>query len=163
MTRMIEQILDFARIRAGRSFALELESANVHEICQSVVDELRLSRPDRQIVLDVAGQGDVICDADRIAQVLSNLIGNAIQHEISGPIHVVVRDAPGDAVAIDVHNFGPAISEHAQANIFDAFWRGSTGEEHGASVDCAFIANEIMHAHGRVDRGTLTRSRWDYV
>ena len=48
MARMISQILDFARIRSGQSFELEFESADLRQVCQSVVDEFRLSRPDRR-------------------------------------------------------------------------------------------------------------------
>ena len=114
MTRMISQTLDFARIRSGQSFQLELEPADLRPLCQSVIDELRLSRPDQEIALSVEGRADAVFDSDRIAQVLSNLIGNAIQHGRGGPISVIVREATPDAVAIEVHNFGPAIPQAAQ-------------------------------------------------
>ena len=126
MTRMIDQILDFARIRSGQSFELQLESADLRQVCQSVIDELRLSRPDQEIALSIEGRADAVFDSDRIAQVLSNLIGNAIQHGTGGPISVTVREATPDAVAIEVHNFGPAIPKAAQAGLFDAFNRETT-------------------------------------
>jgi signal transduction histidine kinase len=150
MTRMIDQILDFARIRAGLSFELQLESANLHQICNTVVDELRLSKPDQQIALNVEGQGDATCDADRIARVLSNLIGNAIQHGTGGPISVTVSDAAPDAVAIEIHNFGPPIPKAAQESIFDAFRRETTaGGRPSKSIGLGlFIANQIVGAHG---------------
>jgi YHS domain-containing protein len=56
MTRMIDQILDFARIRSGQSFALQLESADLRQVCQSVIDELRLSRPDQEIALSILAE-----------------------------------------------------------------------------------------------------------
>jgi signal transduction histidine kinase len=149
MTRMIEQILDFARIRSGQSFELQLESADLRQVCQAVIEELRLSRPEQEIALSVEGRADAICDSDRIAQVLSNLIGNAIQHGTLGPITVTVRDATADALAIEVHNVGQAIPQPAQARIFDAFNRDATAGDRGSSVGLGlYIANQIVRAHG---------------
>jgi PAS domain S-box-containing protein len=127
MTRMIDQILDFARIRSGQSFELRLEAANLEQICQAVIDELSLSRPDHTIELSIKDSAEAICDSDRMAQALSNLIGNAIQYGTAGPITVTVHEATPDAVVIDVHNDGPAIPEAAQAAIFDAFNREASG------------------------------------
>jgi PAS domain S-box-containing protein len=149
MTRMIGQILDFARIRSGQSFELRLESADLRQVCEAVVDELRLTKPDREIVLSIEGRADAVFDSDRIAQVLSNLIGNAIQHGTQGPIRVTVRDASPDAVAIDVHNFGPTILRATQARLFEAFHRTTTAGSHQTSIGLGlFIAKEIVHAHG---------------
>ena len=149
MTRMISQTLDFARIRSGQSFQLEFEPADLCPVCQSVIDELRLSRPDQEIALSVEGRADAVFDSDRIAQVLSNLIGNAIQHGRGGPISVIVREATPDAVAIEVHNFGPAIPQAAQTGIFDAFHRETSEGDRGSSVGLGlFIANQIVRAHG---------------
>src|SRR4029079_11388202 len=80
MSRMIGQILDFARIRSGQSSELQFESADLRQFCQAVVDEFGLSRPGKEIVLSIEGRTDVLFDSDRMAQVLVNLIGNAIQH-----------------------------------------------------------------------------------
>ena len=149
MTRMIGQILDFARIRSGQSFELQLESADLRQVCQAVIDELRLSRPDQEIALSIEGRADALFDSDRIAQVLSNLIGNAIQHGTGGPISVTVREATPDAVAIEVHNFGPAIPKAAQAGLFDAFHRETTAGDQRSSIGLGlFIANQIVRAHG---------------
>jgi signal transduction histidine kinase len=149
MTRMIDQILDFARIRSGQSFELLLESADLRQVCESVIDELRLGRPDQAIALSVEGPADAIFDSDRIAQVLSNLIGNAIQHGTPEPITVTVREATPDAVAIEVHNVGPAIPPAEQARIFEAFNRDAAARDRGSSVGLGlYIANQIVRAHG---------------
>jgi PAS domain S-box-containing protein len=149
MMRLIGLILDFARIRAGLSFDLQLESADLHSICNAVIDELRLSSREREIVLSVEGDGEVMGDPDRIAQMLSNLIGNAIQHGTRGPVHVTVRDAPPDAVAIAIHSFGPPIPKEAQGRIFDAFRREKRAKGRSTSIGLGlFIANQIALAHG---------------
>ena len=149
MTRMIAQILDFARIRTGQSFELRLESADLRQVCRDVIDELRLGRPEQEIALNIEGGGDARFDSDRIAQVLSNLISNAIQYGTGGPISVTVREATPDAVAIDVHNVGPAIPQALQAGLFEAFRREATAGNHRSSIGLGlFIASEIVRAHG---------------
>jgi PAS domain S-box-containing protein len=150
MTRLINQILDFARIRAGMSFELQLEPADLRQICTAVIDELRAGRPDREITLGVEGPSDAICDPDRIAQVLSNLVGNALQHGAPGPVSVQLRDAPPDRVAIEVHNFGPPIPTPVQSQIFEAFHREATsGGRRSTSIGLGlYIARQIVQAHG---------------
>ena len=149
MSRMISQILDLARIRSGQSSELKFESADLRQFCQSVVDEFGLSRPGKEIVLSIEGRTDALFDCDRMAQVLVNLVGNAIQYGTGGPISVKVSDATPDAVAIEVHNFGPPIPKDAQAGLFDAFNRGLTTRRDGSSVGLGlFIANQIVRAHG---------------
>jgi signal transduction histidine kinase len=149
MTRMIGQILDFARIRSGQSFELRLESADLRQVCEAVIDELRLSRPDQEITLSIEGQTDALFDSDRIAQVLSNLISNAIQHGTRGPIGVTVHETEPNAVAIEVHNLGPAIPRAAQQGLFEAFNRGTADGNHRSSIGLGlFIAKEIVRAHG---------------
>jgi PAS domain S-box-containing protein len=150
MMRMIDQLLDFARIRTGQGFELQLASVDLHPICNAVIDELRLGRPDQEITLHVEGNGQVVCDPDRMAQVLSNLIGNAIQHGTQRPISVTLRDAEPDALALEIHNFGPPIPKAAQARIFDAFRREKTaGGRRSTSIGLGlFIADQIVRAHG---------------
>ena len=149
MTRMIGQILDFARIRSGQSFDLRLESADLRQVCQAVIDELRLSKPDQEITLSIEGQTDALIDSDRIAQVLSNLMSNAIQHGTRGPIGVTVHETEPNVVAIEVHNVGPAIPRSALAGLFEAFNRGTAAGNHRSSIGLGlFIAKEIVRAHG---------------
>ena len=146
MTRMISQILDFARIRSGQSFDLRIESADLRGVSQAVIDEFRVSTPGREITLGIEGETFALIDSDRIAQLLSNLIGNAIQHGKRGAIDVTLCETEPNAVAIEVHNFGPAIPAAEQAHLFDAFHRG--GSDTSSIGLGLFIANEIVRAHG---------------
>src|SRR5262245_17362322 len=151
MMRMIHQLLDFARIRGGGSFELDLKSVNLHQVCSDIVEELRMVTPDRSIEVDTEGNEEAVCDRDRIAEVFSNLIGNAIQHGSNGPISVRICGAEPDAVTITVHNVGPSIPMAKQATIFEAFRRGVTeaGDDDSKSVGLGlFIAKEIVRAHG---------------
>ena len=62
---------------------------------------------------------------------------------------MTVREATPDAVAIEVHNFGPAIPKAAQASLFEAFHRESGAGDHRSSIGLGlFISSEIVRAHG---------------
>jgi len=149
MLRLIAQVLDFARIRAGMSLPLQFKPSDLHQICNAVVDELRLSRPNQAFEVDLSGDAHVVCDPDRIAQALSNLISNAMQHGTRGPVTVTARDSGPDTVAVAVHNLGPPIPEPLQAVIFDAFRRESDdGGSNSGSIGLGlFITKEIVRGH----------------
>ena len=155
MSRLIGQILDFARRRQGKSLPLDLRPANLHEVCRGVVEELRLANPNREIRLELRGKGEATCDADRLAEALSNLVGNAIQHGAEGPVDVSIDHASFDHVAIEVHNQG-SIPVETQASIFDPYQRGRSSEgQRSKSIGLGlFIANEIVKAH----QGTISLS-----
>jgi signal transduction histidine kinase/PAS domain-containing protein len=155
MSRLIDQVLDFARIRQGKSLPLDLRPTNLQEICRGVVEELRLGNPNRKIRLELRGHGEATCDADRLAGALSNLVGNAIQHGAEGPVNVSVDDAPGDGVTIEIHNYG-SIPADTQASIFEPYQRGRTSEaQPSRSIGLGlFIAKETVKAH----QGTISLS-----
>jgi PAS domain S-box-containing protein len=152
MSRLIGQVMDFARIRQGIGLPIQVRQADLHEICRGVVEELRLGHPDREIGLELRGDGQVSCDPDRLAEALSNLVGNAVQHGAEGPIAVCVEDLDPDRVAIAIHNEG-SIPPDAQVSIFQPYTGESlSGAHQSRSVGLGlFIAKEIVKAH----RGTL--------
>jgi signal transduction histidine kinase len=155
MSTLIGQVLDFARIRRGLGVPIDLEPANVHEICRGVVDELRVANPTREIRLELRGNGEATCDADRLAEALSNLVGNAVQHGADGVVDVSVGDAEPARIAIAIHNKG-SIPGDAQGSIFEPYHREPSATEHGRkSVGLGlFIAKEIVKAH----QGTISLS-----
>ena len=111
------------------------------------VDTICTDTGNGSIELAVAGQTAGQWDADRLAQALSNLIGNALTH--GDPARPIRVDAVGNdqRVAVAVHNFGPPIPEAELASIFDPFRQGST--RHGTGLGLGlYIAREIARAHG---------------
>jgi signal transduction histidine kinase len=85
-------------------------------------------------------------DQDRLAQVLSNLLGNAIQHGNGGPVALNAQDA-GESVTLSVHNDGHPIPHSAQASIFEPLARGASDVPHSIGLGL-FIARAIVTAHG---------------
>ena len=128
---------------SGRRDPRELTTAQ----CEAVIDEFRISKPDQEITLSIQCQTNVLIDSDRITQMLTNLVGNAIQHGIRGPVDVTLREMEPNVVTIEVHNFGPAIPAAEQPHLFEAFHRGR-GRDLSSIGLGLFIANEIARAHG---------------
>lgn len=151
MTRIIGDLLDFTRVRMGGGMPMTVQWINAYEICKKVVDEFRIPHPDRHFTVSVEGDLSVCWDPSRISQVLSNLIGNAIDHgDPAGPITVSVRGRDSD-VRLSVHNTGPAIDPAFQAEIFNPFRRGEQAREGKDTSGLGlglYIAYQIAVGHG---------------
>src|SRR6202000_3172985 len=86
MSDMIEQLLDLtrARLAGGLGFVRVRKRLDVSNLVQRAVEELRAAHPDREIVVDIAGDCTTTGDADRLLQLFSNLVANAIAHGTAG-------------------------------------------------------------------------------
>jgi PAS domain S-box-containing protein len=150
MSRMIEQILDLARSRLTGGFELVSRPLDLCELLQRITDEIRTARPHGLIELHcrtLTGSWD----QDRIEQVFSNLIGNAVRYgEPAMPI-TVSADGDDRTVWVEVHNQGTPIPPELQRVLFDPFRRGQrdsrTPETEGLGLGL-YISKEIARAHG---------------
>lgn len=153
MAALIDNVLDLARARLGGGLTVN-RSANVRlePVLNQVVAELRSNAPDVVIEVELAIGEPVMCDAVRIAQLFSNLLGNGIAHG-SRDEPILVRAACDDnAFELSVSNGGPPIPEAAMGKLFLPFSRGDdrpSGPGLGLGL---YIASEIAKAHG----GTLS-------
>ncbi len=151
MTRMVHDLLDLTRARLGSGIPIERKPAALDDVCRQVVDELSIVHPGRTITLDAEGavRGDY--DPDRIAQVVSNLVGNALLHGApEAPVRVTLR-AEGGGAFLSVHNQGLPIPPDALLHLFDPFWRGqdSPGGSREDSLGLGlFIVKQLVEAHG---------------
>lgn len=152
MNRMIGQLADFTRVRLGGGFSLRLAHADIGEICRDIAEELRIVS---SVTLHRTVHGN-LCgawDADRLAQALSNIASNAVDHAAPGtPVYIEAR-ADGADVVVDITNTGPCIPPHLLPTIFSAFRRAEAdaGTRSGHLGLGLFVACEITRAHG----GTL--------
>lgn len=153
MSKLINDLIDFTRTHLGPGIPIRVKLGSMVEICEEVVNELRTFHPEKMIELAAPPQLDAIFDDSRIAQALSNLIGNAVQY---GSAEVPVRvqlTTHGDDIAITVHNQGAPIAPDKLANIFDPLVRIAAGvgadyTERTSLGIGLFISREIAHAHG---------------
>jgi len=144
MGRMIEQLLDFSRIRSG-VLRIEPRAADLAVVAQQVIDEGRHAHGTRPIVLHATGDLAGTFDADRIAQVLSNLVGNAAQHVQDGDVRVVLDGAAHDALSVTVTNTG-SIDDALLARLFEPF-KGLTHAGSGLGLGL-YIVDQFVRAHG---------------
>ncbi|HZF68266.1 MAG TPA: sensor histidine kinase, partial [Gemmatirosa sp.] len=118
MLHMVGDLLDFTRSRLGGGIPIVRADVNVGRVVHDVVDELTAAHPRRTLTVDARGAHHAAWDAARIAQALSNLLGNALQHGITGePVSVEIRGTPDDVV-IAIHNRGPTIPAALIEGIF---------------------------------------------
>ena len=148
MSRMIDQLLDFTRARLGEGLRIEPRPSNLREICAAAVEELETQYPGR---IRFSADEDLSSDwdADRIQQIVSNLVVNALDYGSQDqPVDVRLERENGSA-RIVVSNEGPEIPESLRPAIFEPFRRG-TGDEQRARRGLGlglFITREIVRAH----------------
>ena len=147
LTGMLADLRDFTRTRLGGLLIVHREPCDIGDIVREVVAELEPTHPNRRIT--VACRGDLLLAADRkrIAQLLSNLVANALQHgaEDSGVRVGVTRDA--DAVTVEVHNAGPAIESALMKHLFQPHSRAGVSSNAHLGLGL-YIAQQIARAHG---------------
>jgi signal transduction histidine kinase len=147
--RLIGDLLDAASIEAGR-LSIDVRPAAVDAVAQEAVDRIRPLAEAAGVALALQvpdGRLEVACDPDRILQVLSNLIGNAVKATPrGGTIRVSVDSSPGE-VRLVVTDDGVGIDPADLPHLFDRFRRGSTARYAGSGLGLA-IARGIVEAHG---------------
>jgi signal transduction histidine kinase len=148
MAGIIRDLLDFTRVRCEGGIPIHSRRSDLSELARQAVGELQSAYPGRDMILDLPESAPVVADPDRLAQAISNLVANALQH---GPrdacVTVAVRGA-SDAVELRVHNEGPPIRPDLQQVIFEPFRQGYPGGEAGSVGLGLFIVREVMRAHG---------------
>ncbi|SDJ91198.1 sensor histidine kinase [Streptomyces indicus] len=154
VTRLIAELLDISRIDSGR---LELRRQPV-DLPAAVGRHIQAhvaagQAPDRFLVRLQQPLPDLWADPDKIDQVLSNLLENAVRHgEGTVTIDVAPQTSPLEGTAVTVSDEGPGIPEESMGRVFTRFWRGSKRGGTGLGL---YIVKGIVEAHG----GTITVGR----
>jgi signal transduction histidine kinase len=148
MARMIDQLLDFTRIRLGNGLPLERRRTDLADVCRSVVEELETATHEKRVRLEACGDLAGTWDGDRLAQLASNLLSNALAHGDAGAPITLRLEGSGDYVLLEVHNAG-AISGEVLPLIFDPFKSGADRkQERSSGLGLGlFITREIALAH----------------
>jgi phosphoserine phosphatase RsbU/P len=152
MGGLIVNVLDLARSRLGGGIALNRRAdRSLAPALEQVVEELRAGWPEREIHVDIDVPRPVDCDAPRIAQLLSNLLANALTHGSEAPVSVTAS-LQGEVFELSVANQGTPIPPTLAARLFEPFYRPASGSDKQGLGLGLYIASEIAEAHG----GTLT-------
>ena len=145
MVRMIADLLDFERSRQ-EGIPIVRTSVALRGVVAQVVEEMELSHPTRTIEFSENGEAMGKWDADRFAQVASNLIGNAVQHSPANTAVGVSLTETRDTIVIEVSNEHTSpIPAHDLGRLFEPFRRGKQSTGLGLGL---FIVKQIADAHG---------------
>ncbi|HEY0856368.1 MAG TPA: HAMP domain-containing sensor histidine kinase [Albitalea sp.] len=153
MRRMVEDLLDYTRTRLGKGLPVRRVPVHLGPVLRQAVEELEALHPGRSLALRCSGELEGSFDGARLAQMLSNLVSNAIQHgDAASPVDILVEGAH-DTLAITVRNQGPPIPPALHAQIFRPLLRNAVPRPSSQTASSGlglglFIAREIARAHG---------------
>lgn len=152
MTELVNNLLDLARGRLGGGIGVQRQPAVALEpVLVAVVEELRSAHPGRVVETGFALDHPIACDPQRISQLLSNLLANALVHGAADqPVQVAARSNDAGFL-LTVTNRGPTIPPALQARLFQPFVRAGEGQAPGGLGLGLYIAAEVARSHG----GTL--------
>jgi sigma-B regulation protein RsbU (phosphoserine phosphatase) len=149
MNALIENMLDLARGRLGGGLTLVRDAnAPLGPVLQAVITEVRASHPDQLVQAELALVEPVNCDRGRIAQLLSNLLSNALIYgSAEEPVRVLAKNDM-ETFELSVSNAGNPIPLEVVPHLFEPFYRGSSLHARQGLGLGLYIAGEIAKAHG---------------
>jgi PAS domain S-box-containing protein len=149
MGNMISDILDLTRARLSGGIPLHLAPTSLPAVCRQVVEELTVVHPGRHITLEVEGPGEGLWDPERLAQVVSNLVGNALEHGAREGSVFVRCLGETERQVLEISNPGAPIPSHLLATLFDPFRQGVGRSGRGSGLGLGlYIVRELVEAHG---------------
>ena len=149
MSRLIDDVLDFARGRMGSGIGIQMEPvADLGAALADVVAELRESNPERTVLEQIAIAQPVRCDRGRVQQLLSNLLGNALTYGAVDQPVVVAAAIEAGTLVLSVANSGTPIPPDDLGRVFEPYWRPHTSKPGGGLGLGLYICAQIARAHG---------------
>lgn len=160
MNRLVNDLIDYSRTNLGSNLPIILKSVDLEHLCREALAEQEIAHPNHHFKLVAEGDFSGKWDDNRIAQVLSNLLGNAVQYGDSTHPIVLRLTAALDHVVCAVENRGNIIAAEKLSAVFEPLIRLATeaGEfdaGHNLGIGL-YIVREIIRAHGGHIRVTST-------
>jgi PAS domain S-box-containing protein len=159
MTRLINDLLDLSRLEAGR-FPLQKTDIDVADLAAELLELFFPLVSDKEIRLEssVVPGTHLVGDSDRITQVLSNLLGNAIKFAPRNGIVTLGAEPAGDDVKLWVRDTGPGIAPEDLPHVFDRFWQAKDSGHLGAGLGLAIAKALVELHHGHIWAESTTGS-----
>lgn len=148
MSRMIDDLYDLTRVRMGGGISITPRpGVDIGQLAERVASELGAAHAGRELAVHKSGDTVGVWDPDRLAQVLSNIIGNALRHGTRGtPVHAEVDGTDAGWVAIRVKNHG-TVPPELLPHVFEPFRRDANSRREGLGLGL-FIVHQLVRAHG---------------
>ncbi|HEX8703714.1 MAG TPA: ATP-binding protein [Myxococcaceae bacterium] len=148
--RLIRDLLDFTQARMGGGIPVRPAPQDFHEVTLQVVEEARVAHAERTIQMTQSGDGRGEWDADRLSQVVSNLLTNALKYSPEGTPVRVETQGEGEQMVLRVHNAGEPIAPDLLPRIFEPLRRGKRRvNKSDRSIGLGlYIVRELVLAHG---------------
>ena len=149
VTRLITELLDISRLETGR-LRLRCQMVDIPALAVDVVEKVRIGHPELEVSVTFPAElPPVYADADKVEQVLTNLLENAAKYAESPDVRVEGDYDPArKLVAIAVHDVGKGIPPAELPRLFNKFFRGSEGGRPSGSGLGLYIARGLVEAHG---------------
>jgi signal transduction histidine kinase len=149
MRALVDNLLDASRIEAGR-LSIDRRPNDLRDVVSQAMDVLVpvAARNSRNVVCSIPEERTIVsCDRDRIDQVLSNLVGNAVRFAPEGSNIGLALETRTTEVEFRIDDRGPGIDPADIPHIFDRYWRAAGDKRRGLGLGLA-IAKWIVEAHG---------------
>jgi signal transduction histidine kinase len=149
MTRLIEDLVDFAGIQAGQ-LAIVRKPHKPDTILAATTDIFSSMAQERGLRFEASVRPDlptIECDSERAVQVLSNLVANALKVTPKGGAISIGAEPKQDEIVFYVRDTGPGIDPEELPRLFERYWRGKESQYKGAGLGLS-IARGIVDAHG---------------
>ncbi|KTC41380.1 histidine kinase [Pseudomonas sp. ABAC21] len=147
--RMIADLLDFTQARVGHGIVIRAAPLDFHAVVHHAVEELRVAFPKATLVHHTEGDGHASLDADRVQQIIGNLVANSAAYGDPQRDICITSRLANNACEVAVHNHGKAIPEALLANLFEPMNRGTDQASQVRSVGLGlYIVRELAKVHG---------------
>lgn len=149
MDRLIRDLLDFATVEGGR-LIIDPKTHTTGELAMEALEYQERQAADKAVRLVLEGAANnlqIVCDRERLQQVFSNLLGNALKFTPRGGAVTLGIARRGGDVCFSVSDTGPGIPRHELPHIFERFWQARGTARLGTGLGLS-IAKGIVELHG---------------
>jgi signal transduction histidine kinase len=148
MERLLKDLMDFAQIQAAR-LTVDRKPVDAGGLIQESLELLKPLAVQKGLHLNAHFSENLVldCDRDRVLQILSNLVGNAIKFTPQGGSVSIHAERAGDEACFSIADTGPGIPEQELSNIWERYWQAEKKKASGIGLGLT-IAKGLIEAHG---------------
>jgi signal transduction histidine kinase len=151
LARIIDDLLDISRIQGGVSLPLHCQPEDLAALIRETVSQFELLQPQHHFVFNSAGEipATIVCDRDRMTQVLENLLSNAAKYSPPGSTITIVLAVEGEKVRVTVSDQGIGMTPEQLERVFEKFYRADTSDTAVGGLGLGMnIVRQIVESHG---------------